>query len=441
MGQISHSERASFHPFLPAGIDRLASVTSESSLNIISQQTLAPLFIFFLPVHSQKLLNQMRCENASKAYRTSQLPSFSSGSTLHLKFCSICASNDIFRYGVAYWHRIHQVPGITACPYHGISLGATPLPHRQRLLPNMFPPATHDTFLASCIEVKLARFTDDLLCLLSKKMSSGNFIQAYRSELYLRDLITDNQRVRRKKLLADFFDDVQDYPASLEAPLPYNKHDYRYLSELLIPSSSRHPFRHLLFAAWLFKSASTFIKASMMSENGELPDKLLIPKDTSNKKVEATCLFLLREGYSLNAIYKQTGKSRCYLKRLALLNNIHINLNPKILSPTRCATIIRLARSGMHRKAIAERCQIGVGSVEQIIASTPGLSEHRRILHKQSVGRRYKVKILRYQQEHLTAIRKDYQIECNQAYHWLFNNNRDWLESVLPPPLKPAIRL
>ena len=34
------------------------------------------------------------------------------------QFCPICIAADIERYGVAYWHRIHQVDGVVICPEH-----------------------------------------------------------------------------------------------------------------------------------------------------------------------------------------------------------------------------------------------------------------------------------------------------------------------------------
>lgn len=47
---------------------------------------------------------------------------------------------------------------------------------------------------------------------------------------------------------------------------------------------------------------------------------------------EQQCLQLLRKQYSLSEIYRLTGKSRCYLRRLALLNDIPLKLKPKKLT-------------------------------------------------------------------------------------------------------------
>ncbi|VWB87814.1 hypothetical protein BSE24067_04198 [Burkholderia seminalis] len=36
--------------------------------------------------------------------------------------CTACMEVDVCRYGLAYWHTIHQVPGIHHCPIHGLPL-------------------------------------------------------------------------------------------------------------------------------------------------------------------------------------------------------------------------------------------------------------------------------------------------------------------------------
>ena len=55
------------------------------------------------------------------------LPTFSKlapGNESPYKLCRLCRQEDITAYGMTYWHRIHQVPGIDICPHH-----LTPLQH------------------------------------------------------------------------------------------------------------------------------------------------------------------------------------------------------------------------------------------------------------------------------------------------------------------------
>lgn len=99
--------------------------------------------------------------------------------------------------------------------------------------------------------------------------------------------------------------------------------------------------------------------------------------------------------------------------------------------------IIHLARAGIHREAISKRCGIGIGSVEQVISSEPGLVARRKRCHWESKRRRCRLSIARYQQRHPNAIRRDVKTACNSAFFWLYQYDRDWLNSILPKASKP----
>lgn len=43
------------------------------------------------------------------------------------RHCRICVQVDQVEYGFAYWHRLHQLPGVLVCPLHDNSLGSRPL--------------------------------------------------------------------------------------------------------------------------------------------------------------------------------------------------------------------------------------------------------------------------------------------------------------------------
>ena len=47
--------------------------------------------------------------------------------TTALRYCPLCAEADLARFGMAYWHRLHQLPVVRCCPEHGESLCLMPL--------------------------------------------------------------------------------------------------------------------------------------------------------------------------------------------------------------------------------------------------------------------------------------------------------------------------
>jgi hypothetical protein len=430
------SERASVHPFIPSGVQRLSDLTGEPVNDIVSKQTLAPLFSFFLPEHSDEILMSMLGNNSAAAYRASQMPSFSSGNSLKLKSCVLCARFDIKSYGVAYWHRTHQVPGLTTCHEHRIKLDVESLKQRRRIIPGFLPKVDSKAVTSSPSEQQVARFTFDLLNFLSTTRSNFIYMNAYKLQLVKEGLLTKGSSIKRKKLMESFWLFVKSYPSLEDTPTPRHETDYRYFSELLIPGTSHHPFRHLLFATWLFGFAYKLIDLTMSS-----PNLLVVnsgtndPKSSNEDSKKTECLALLKKGVSLNKIYKTTGKSRCYLKRLAAMNGVDVASAPRKISKKCIAKVVFLAQRGAHRNAIAGICCIGVGSVEQIIASIPGLVLRRRQIKFESKRRRCRAALIRYKERHPEAIRRDFKLCCNQPFYWLYSNDNKWLEDNLPSPM------
>lgn len=425
------SSRTSIHPFLTSGLYYLVNTAGEDSEKLLWEQTLAPLFLFFLPVHAERLKMFLLHNEGEKAFRESQLPSFHGGHSLCLKWCPVCANEDMFEYGVSYWHCSHQIPGVTACFRHPVSLERINLDRRQRVVPGLLPMCGLSSRPATEIESNVSMFSHDLLNILQQDFVSLELATIYRNRLNEFGFMTAAGRIRRKCLLQRFVAGVKDYRSSPDSPLPRNQNDYRYLSELLETNGSHHPFRHLLFGTWLFNRAEKLLNYRPERK------KALAYKSTNNHGIEQRCLILLREGRSLAEVYRLTGKSRCYLKRLAVQHGVPLVLKPKQLTYELQQRIIRLARLGIHRGVISKRCGIGIGSVEQVISSEPGLVAWRKRCHWESKRRRYRLCIALYQQRHFDAIRRDVKAECNAAYFWLYQHDRDWLESELPQASKP----
>lgn len=436
--KVFGSRKVSIHPFLTARLEQLAEWSLESAEVMLFQQTLAPLFHFFLPIYADKLKQSMLTGDGAEAHRASQLSSFGNGHSLCLKWCPVCAQQDLYQYGVAYWHRTHQIPGVTACAFHPVLLERQELVKRQRIIAGLLPTPISLLRAASDAEIQVARFASKLLQLVTGGIHRVDTVLAYRSKLSELGFITAHQRVRRKSLIEDFCADIKHYRPSSDTPFPRHPHDYRYLSQLLEPHTSHHPFRHLLFAWWLFREPKKMF--SINSFSIELVGPIPLISVAQKISIEQQCLELLRQSHSLNKIHHLTGKSRCYLKRLALLNNIPITIKPKNLTDECVNKVIRLAYSGMNRETISQLCSVGIGSVEQIISSQQGLVEHRKRCHWESKRRRCRLEITRYLQSHPGTLRKDCKAKCNAAFFWLYSNDGIWLESVLPKPMIPTGR-
>ncbi|MDP5135680.1 TnsD family Tn7-like transposition protein [Rheinheimera baltica] len=424
------SKKTSLHPFLTSGLYSIAKLCNEDAISLLKEQTLAPLFFFYLPAHAPYLRSMMLTNNGAKAFRASQLVSFGSGQSLGLKSCSLCVQNDISEFGVSYWHRSHQIPGVNACGRHGTTLHFLELTQRQRLIGQLLPQFEVEIQYSPHTEILVAKFSAQLLNLLTVKEPTLKITDAYRYYLEEKGYLTHGCRVRRKELMHDFSNYISNHRNTNLALIPRGHKDFRYLSQLLEVDGSHHPYRHLLFGTWLFINVEQIFTCPPQS--ARIEEAVSTDKKNSEQVVEEKCLDLLKTGTSLAQISRETGKSRCYLKRIALLNGVSVNLKPKILTQQIIKAICSLAYAGFHRREIAKRCRVGIGTVEQTISSHPGLVERRQECHFQSSRRKNRLFLRRFIAEHPDSIRRDIKQRCCAAFFWLYLNDREWLEEHLP---------
>lgn len=420
------------HPYLPAYINHFAKLFNEDADNLVEKQTLFPLFAFFLSHYRDAIKQAQLGDNGALALRECQLSSFKGRVPLVIKSCPVCVRQDIYDHGIAYWHRAHQIPGITACVKHEVRLAQIEAPTVQRLHYDLLPQLAQGVISAQKEELMLADFSVGLLSLLDSNYTTVPLTQIYRDKLAKRGFVTKQGRIRRAKVMICFMNYWQGLTNRDNSIIPKSSDDYGFLRGLLDGKSPQHPYKHLLFSSWLFDSPSELFLTP------EIEDKTVhLQLDlTETKEIEIYSLNLLRSGYSLVEVSRLTGKSRCYLKRIAVLNGTSLNLKPKFLTLQVKKEILQLAELGINRANIAAKLNISVGSVEQEISSCPGLVKQRKQRHFESKRRRCRGRIARYLRANPHALRKEIKEGCNAEFYWLYQNDRKWLEENLPAATK-----
>jgi hypothetical protein len=425
---LFNNSRISIHPYLTVGISNVASTSEESVHDIFETQTLGPLFSYFLPSRAENIFNAL-CENdGSKAFRQTQLVCFKESQSLSIKFCPICVKDDLAIHGVSYWHRVHQVPGLEACPHHKTELVHHQIVARPHIKPGLLP--IEDTQIVQCSNSshKLAKYIEACL----KKITSSQ--TSYSQQTVVQDLkdkgyMTESGRFRKKQLIEDFFLFTQKMKYPRKELLPISIDDNTYFRSLLYTVSPQHPFKYLLLNFWL-----NSVKKISISSNG---DVIKSARGESNQKVKSRCIKLLKNNKSLTKIHRLTGKSYCYLKRLAALESISVSETPTLLTVFVRKTIIRMAYKGFHRGAIAKFFEVSIGSVEQVISSQAGLVKYRKKCKFHSMRRRYKAQMLRSLAANKGSNKEEIKKQNYAAFHWLYRHERAWLNSHLPEPQAP----
>ena len=423
--------RASIHPYLTIGITKASQISEENAPKIYREQTLGRLFAYFMPHRSTDIYKAMLADNGNVAIRACRLVSFKETETLSLKFCPACAKEDMRKYGVSYWHRIHQVPGIEACPSHKVWLIHQVLPERPHIKLGLLPSTSVEPQCCSSLSYLFSKYIDTILREITNTDDSfiqENLLTKVRNHGYM----LGNKRFKRSELASDLYYFIKRLKHNTTNLLPYSEGDFRYLSYLLSGQVSQHPFKHLIVGFWLNSTSEITHISKKKNEN--------IESLVAEEKLKLRCRGLLKKGKSLSEISHLTGKSRCYLKGLAMKEKIPIICNPSAVTDKVISGIIDMASKGFHRKTIAQHFHISTGSVEQVISSVSGLVEKRRLYKFESKRRRYKIQILRALQQEPLAIKQEIKKSCYAAFHWLYTHEKPWLNSTLPSPKKPQIR-
>jgi hypothetical protein len=166
--------------FLPDGIEKFANKIHRSANltpeRFIAENTIFPWMRPFLAEErGEELLDALMHGNPD----TYNIVSFSKVLTVQptfLRYCPQCALDDTTTYGETYWHRIHQLPGIHACPIHGtLTLDSTAQLNNMRSEYAAMPTPRKSNGQASADNV-LARYSElaqDALWLLQNGTNLG----------------------------------------------------------------------------------------------------------------------------------------------------------------------------------------------------------------------------------------------------------------------------
>lgn len=90
---------------------------------LIDDHTLLPFCSPFLPADRIKRLRDvMRYGDGKNVHKLAGMNRNSGRIPNRLRFCPTCVKEDRTRFGLTYWHRIHQLPGVEVCAVHAVFL-------------------------------------------------------------------------------------------------------------------------------------------------------------------------------------------------------------------------------------------------------------------------------------------------------------------------------
>ncbi|UCV11323.1 TniQ family protein [Dechloromonas denitrificans] len=189
------------------------------------------------------------------------------GGLCRWRICPVCAKEDIAQFGVAYWHRQHQLPCSLICANHGAVLERFEIgrakAHERLFLPSDLNGHRLNQLPAGVLEQRefwfvLARLGADALNDKAIPYSPAVVLRGFRTGMRQAGLITSGGSIRKKGAAYSFAQKLSAIRS--QGALP--RHDSVARAEGLfhgiVDSTRPQPLARLLLVYWLFGSWSVF---------------------------------------------------------------------------------------------------------------------------------------------------------------------------------------
>lgn len=420
------------NPVLPSHVREVAAAARMDPHRLLNLGTAYPLVSLGLQNTAQiNVLRQAMLESGGMNLGAiSRQASSKLNFGIKLKCCSSCIDEDERRYGVGYWHTVHQLHGVTVCPVHKIRLSAVRAGeggvNHSYILPDSSIQLEQSEVGAQ--EIYLSCFIADLYSYLAYyspcELLRARFVQHMESKGY----ITAKGQLRWQSLKHDLIDFWGGLFEGETSTLPLALSSFQFVPRLAHHNVSMHYIKPVLLMAFLADSPKTFYGQEFRYHKAPL-----VQLNIANKKPDDRyALGLLRDQVSLRKVSKEMGCSVGYLKQLALRNQIPMQRRRKRISADIERSIWRQAFMGYHRGDIAKNHRVSAGAVESIIQSHKGLSAWRRHLRFIKKMRTCRDALLDYLAMNPRAPRNQIKKECGCSYMWLYRYDKKWLYKVLP---------
>ena len=448
---FGHRRRGSAHDF-PSRIDEFAARTGFAfgdGEQLVLRGTLIP---FFLPWRDPRLGHQtiaaLRGDRIGMLKFALGLLTSRFGAQHPLKACEICIAQDRREFGVAYWHRAHQWPGVWICPCHAIPLLASSQKRNGHYRYAFVLPRTIELERAeSAWRIKTAS-TDELMTRLSRlavmvlgasALAPGAvndpsvLATTYRRRMVEIGWLRTAERLDWPALaqnLRGHLDTVACLPEF--ARLRASRDALRtHLSLLLYGRSQSHPLRHLLLIAALFPDWNAFLTnhiqvgSECSSIEYEESPSAVKEASVSSEKPHVAADVSARELARRYQVDVHTAMAWRASAGLAAVRR------PKILKPTVLQQVIASLREGKPKAEVAVTAGISVTSVTRILRTEPGLqaSWHQQRAEETQKGHREVWSgLLRHQPGSVLRLLR---LQASATYAWLYRNDRQWLEAQM----------
>ncbi|HBZ82757.1 MULTISPECIES: TnsD family Tn7-like transposition protein [Brevibacillus] len=174
-----------------------------------------------------------------------------------LRYCTMCVDRDRLQYGIAYWHRAHQLPGVTVCHLHSSLLIDSNVPFSSRRNKHEFVSLEEVALpnvptIRTSTEVKIAKYSYHILNSECDPGSGGTLRIIYLARLQEMGFVSPTGRLRFKLIIQAF---INLFGENFLNQIGCNIHpteQYSWLHKVMRKEHfTMHPLRHILLHIFL----------------------------------------------------------------------------------------------------------------------------------------------------------------------------------------------
>ncbi|WP_248928933.1 TnsD family transposase [Paenibacillus hamazuiensis] len=429
---------------LPSGIDQLVSnlpIGSKlTASEIIDKHTLYPFYSAFLPpLQAGKVKSLMKSLNGKGIFACSGLMASSIKANECLRYCPICGLSDQKNYGTMYWHRLHQIPGVTICEKHGCYLLDSIVPVQQ-VNKHVFTASNIDLCPVESVRMATSNEGNGQYRLLLNSIYSLTqnkyphrplewFQQRYLNRLIQLEYATLKGRIDQNKLRRDFTD---FYGLKiLERFQSIVQGDSNWLTEIVRKNrKSFHPLRHLLLIHFLGLTLDEIFYGKNESDTfGSPPWECHNPAaEHYGQRVIEQIEFNKRETTKRRTAFFHCSCGFIYSRSL---DNDDEKIRVKEYGDIWKKELKRLLEQGTSFREIARRLHADVNTIikhakqtEQHIYNEEKVQDQQKEL--------YRSKWIMLQESHPEKSKTELRRMDKRLYSWLYRNDEAWLTANSP---------
>ncbi|MCK8487022.1 TnsD family transposase [Paenibacillus sp. MBLB2552] len=264
---------------LPAHIEKISLLMKGkvTAQELIVNHTLFPYFACFLPDNRIHFMEQtMTGDSGGSVHARLGLLASAVKIPPNLKYCGQCLKDDIEEYGVPYWHRSHQIPGVHFCHKHKCELLESTISTTMRRNRHEFVALNEKQVGEMILDEAVARQYKELFIYIAKqsykllhtdyeRVSLESLHDFYLSKLYENAMITPSGSIRFEKLRDRFLEVIDPNVLEILFSTINTNSDDTWLHKLIRKDNSGHPLRHLLMLFFLNETFETVARGGFES--------------------------------------------------------------------------------------------------------------------------------------------------------------------------------